>query len=151
MHRDFDVSRRAYAPERDPVTFTLGGETFTVLPDPTLGDTFDLADAPDISAADFDPNGAADLKLVRILTSFIRRMVPEGDRPRFDVALYRIPSTQAYVIVECAEWITEQVVNRPTMPPASSSSGRQATGTGSKRTSGGTRRSSSSRRDGGTP
>lgn len=150
MHRDFDASRRAYAPERDPVTFTLGGETFTVLPDPTLGDTFDLADAPDISAADFDPNGAADLKLVRILTGFIRRMVPEEDRARFDRALYRIPSTSAYVIVECAEWITEQVVGRPTEPPASSSSGRHTIGTGSRATSGGTKPSSSSRRGGRT-
>lgn len=152
-HRDFDASRRAHEPDRDPVTFTLGGERFTVLPDPTLGDTFDLADAPDIAAEDFDPNGQADLVLVRTLSNFIRRMLPDEDRPRFDLALYRIPSTAAYVIVETAAWIAEQVIARPTVPPASSSSGRPTTPTGgdSRPSSAGRTRSKRSRPDGPTP
>lgn len=148
-HRDFDASRRARHVDRDPVTFTLGGETFTVLPDPTLGDVFDLADAPDIGSKEFDPNGEPDMVLVRTLKQFIRRMVPDADRPRFDTALYRIPSTDAYVIIECAEWIVEQVVTFPTEPPASSSSGRPTTGTnggGSKPPRGGRKTSSTSRR-----
>jgi hypothetical protein len=148
VHRDFDAARRAHHIDRDPVTFTLGGDTFTVLPDPTLGDTFDLADAPDIKPEDFDPDGAPDLVLVRVLRDFIRRMLDEDERPRFDRAMYRIPSTEAYVIVECAMWITEQVTGFPTEPPASSSSGRPPTrsaGARSKRTSGGRTTSPKSR------
>lgn len=149
-HRDFDAARRARQIERDPVTFTLGGERFTVLPDPSLGDTFDLADAPDITAEDFNPDGAPDLALVRVLKNFIRRMLPDEDRPRLDLAMYRIPSTESYVIVETASWIAEQVASRPTEPPASSSRGRPRTGLSSKRESGGTPRSKTSRRDGPT-
>lgn len=152
-HRDFDASRRAHHLERDPVTFVLGGESFTVLPDPSLGDTFDLADAPDISAKDFDPDGAPDLALVRVLKNFIRRMLPDDERARYDLALYRIPSTEAYAIVECAEWIVGQVTAFPTEPPASSSSGRPTTrsgGASSKGRSGGTPTSPSSPPDGPT-
>jgi len=121
MHKDFDAARRAYAPDRDPVTFTLGGELFTVLPDPTLGDTFELYDAP-------EPTPENEQESVRILTRFIRRMIPEEERPRFDLALYRIPSTHGFVIIECATYIAEQVVQRPTEPPRTSSSGRRPTG-----------------------
>lgn len=150
MHRDFDAARRAKQVERDPVTFTLGGETFTVLPDPTLGDTFDLADAPEITREDFDPSRSADHTLVRTLKNFIRRMLPEEDRARFDLAMYRIPTTDSYVIVECAVYITEQVTTRPTEPPASSSRGRQRTGPSSKRKSAGKPPSKTSQRGGPT-
>lgn len=151
-HADFDASRRAYQVDRDPVTFTLGGETFTVLPDPSLGDTFDLADAPEITDADLSPDGSPDLVLVRVLARFIRRMLPADDRARFDRALYTVPSTHAYVIVECAVFITEQVTTRPSEPSGNSSPGRRTTTTGraSKPTSAGSTRSKTSQRGGRT-
>lgn len=151
-HADFDASRRAYQIDRDPVTFTLGGETFTVLPDPSLGDTFDLADAPDITPADLSSDGSPDLVLVRTLARFIRRMLPPDDRARYDKALYSVPSTHSYVIVECAVFITEQVTSRPSEPSGSSSPGRRKTTTGrsSKPTSAGRTPSKTSRRGGPT-
>ena len=48
MHKDFDAARRAYGVSRNEISFTLGGETFVTLPDPTLGDTFDIYDAPPV-------------------------------------------------------------------------------------------------------
>lgn len=149
-HRDFDVARRSWDVDRDPVTFALAGETFTVVPDPSLGDTFDLADAPDISADDFDPDRPADTQLIRVLTRFLRRMIPPDDRARFDAALYKVPARHSGVIIEINAWITEQVIARPTVPPSSSSSGRQTTGRASKPKSAGKRRSKPSQRGGRT-
>lgn len=141
-HFDFDAARRAYEVDVDPVTFSYGGDTFTVLPDPTLGDTFDLADAPDLDG-DFDPLNATHLKLVTVLAKFIRRMLPPEDRERFDRAHYRIPSTQAVIIIEIAQTIVSEVIaKRPTQPPGSSSSGRLSTGPGSKKRSATRNRSS---------
>jgi hypothetical protein len=146
-HRDFDASRRAYHVERDPVTFTLGGETFEVLLDPSLGDTFDLYDAPEVRYNDdgtvaYDAGRQDDLQLVRVLTRFLERALPLEQRPTFQRALYRIPAAQAGVIIEAAMWIVEQVTAFPTGPPASSSRGRAKRGAGSRTNSAGSSRSS---------
>lgn len=146
MHRDFDASRRAYHVDRDPVTFTLGGETFEVLLDPSLGDTFDLADAPPVRFNDdgtvaFDPNQGDDLLLVRTLSRFLERSLPLEQRATFQRALYRIPATEAGVIIEAAVWIVQQITGFPSEPPASSSSGRRTNGRRSKTASAGSSRS----------
>jgi hypothetical protein len=130
-HRSFGAVR--LAPPRDPITFDLGlyGEDrFTVVPEPSLGDCFDLYDAP-------EPTPTNMLESARILARFVRRMVDPADQPRFDAALRRIPSTEAHVIVEAATWIAEQVTGFPTTPPGGSSAGRQPTGNSSRRKSGG--------------
>lgn len=131
-HRSFGTVRAAV--EREPVTFDLAGESFTVTPDPSLGDTFDLYDAP-------EPTPENELESVRVLARFVRRMLDPEDRSRFDAALYRIPSSHSYVIIEVAEWITEQVAGFPTVPPTTSSGGRRPAGTSSKKRPGGTGRS----------
>jgi len=121
-HRTFGAVRKSGT--REPITFDFGlygEETFTVVPEPSLGDCFDLDDAP-------EPTPANMLQSAKILARFIRRMLAAEDRPRFDAALYRIPSTEAHLIVECATYIAEQVSGFPTQPPAGSSSGRQRTG-----------------------
>lgn len=123
MHRDFDASRRAYDVERDPVTFTLGGELFTVNLEPSLGDTFDLYDAPEIRVDEsgeiiYDNSNAQDIQLVRILSRFLERSLPLEERPRFQQALYRIPATQGHVILEAAVYIVEQITAFPSEPPA---------------------------------
>lgn len=132
-HRDFDAARRAHQVDRDPVTFTLGGETFEVVLTPSLGDTFDLADAPPVRiGADgrpqFDADSPDDLTLVRVLTRFLQRSLPLDERAKFDRALYRIPSHDAGVIIEAAVYVTEQMTAHPSGPPGSSSSGRHTTG-----------------------
>lgn len=145
MHRDFDAVRRAWEVERDPVTFRLADETFTVLPDPTLGDTFELADAPDIDPDTFD--GGADLRAIRVLSNFIRRMLPVEDRQRWDnTVLLKIPASQAIVIYHVAVYVTEQVTGHPFEPSRASSKRRATSGRTSKPASAGTSRSKPSRR-----
>lgn len=134
-HRSFDAARRAYHVERDPVTFDLGGERFTVLPDPSLGDVFELMDAP-------EPIPDNEQQSIRILAKFIRRMLPDEDRLRWDRVLLTIPSTESPVIIELATWITEQISARPTVPPAPSSRGRRNGGRTSKPVPAGTTPSS---------
>jgi hypothetical protein len=148
MHRDFDAVRRAYGgEERELVTFTLAGETFMVLPDPTLGDTFDLADAPEIPE-NFDPTRSQDMQLVRLLSKFIRKMLPVEERPRYDQALYKVPTSHTVVIIEIASYIAEHVIvpgveiANPVLPPTTFSRGRRTTGHSSKSKSGGRNRSS---------
>lgn len=131
--RDFDAARRAYDTQAPaPVEFVLAGEVFTCLNDPSLGDTFEMIDAPDITVEDFDPNRNAHVTLVRKIARYIQRMLVLEDRPRFDQALYRVPVTHMAVIIEIADYITTEVVNRPTVPPGPSSSGRPESGVGSK-------------------
>lgn len=145
-YRDFDASRRAYQVDRDPVRFSLGGEEFEVLLDPSLGDTFDLYDAPEVRFNDdgtvaFDEANGGDLVLVRTLTRFLERSLPLEQRPTFQRALYRVPARQGHVIIEAALWIVEQVTAFPTEPPGNSLPGRPARGAHSKKKSAGSSRS----------
>lgn len=131
-HQSFGAVRTVA--EREPVTFDFGmfgEETFTVVPEPTLGDTFDLADAP-------EPTPDTMLDAARVCAKFVRRMLVAEDRPRFDQALYRIPASHAHLIVDATRYITEQVIGRPSQPSATSSGGRRRTGNKSKRVTAGT-------------
>lgn len=126
-HQSFGAVRVGV--EREPITFDFGlygEETFTVVPEPTLGDTFDLYDAP-------EPDPTNPLEAARAIARFIRRLIVAEDRDRFDEALRRIPSSQAMVIVEAGAWVAEQVSGFPTKPPANSSAGRRTGGTTSKK------------------
>lgn len=123
-HRSFAAAR--ISEEREPITFDFGvfaEERFTVVPDPSLGDVFDLYDLPDINEVTKTMPG-----VIRTISRFIRRMLDPVDRPRFDQALYRIPSTQMFILVDTAAWIAEQVMPVPSVPPSSSSSGRDSGG-----------------------
>lgn len=122
-HQSFGTVRAGE--EREPITFDFGlygEETFTVVPTPSFGDTFDLHDAPEPT------NTQNELILVRVLARFIRRLLPPEDRPRFDAALYRIPTDRPDIIIECAAWIAPQVTGFPTRPPTTSSGGRARNG-----------------------
>jgi hypothetical protein len=126
-HQSFGTVRTGV--EREPITFDFGlygEETFTVVPTPSFGDTFDLHDAPEPT------NPASELELVRVLTRFVRRLLAPEDRARFDAALYRIPTDRPDIIIECAAWITPQVSTFPTVPPTTSSGGRPRSGTHSR-------------------
>jgi hypothetical protein len=133
-HQSFGTVR--VGAERAPITFDFGmygEETFTIIPEPSLGDTFDVYDAP-------EPTPHNQLEASRTLAKFIRRMLRPEDRPRFDAALYRIPATQVHIIIDCAMWITEQIVPFVSPPPVSSSPGRRRSGTASRTPAGGKRR-----------
>lgn len=126
-HRSFGTVR--IGAEREPITFDFGlygEETFTVVPEPSLGDTFDLADAP-------EPTPTNVVEVARICARFISRMLEPTDRPRFSDALKRIPATQCHVVIETAEWITSQLTPFLDAPSPSSSGGRRVGGTSSKK------------------
>lgn len=130
-HRSFGSARASLT--REPITFDFGvygEESFTVLPEPSLADTFEVAEQPEVTPENL-------LDVTRVLARFISRMLVPEDRVRFAEALRRIPASDAGIIILAAEYITEQVTGFPTKPPANSSAGRQPVGTNSKRTSGG--------------
>lgn len=136
MHRTFGAARIG-SPQREPITLDFGlyGEDrFTVVPEPSLGDCFELYDAPDSTPGN-------DLEVARYWARFLRTMIAPDERPRFDEVLRRIPATQASVIIEAGVWVTEQVTGFPTAPPEGSSSGRRTTGTSSRPKPAGRRRS----------
>lgn len=133
-HQSFGTVR--VGPERKPITFDFGiygEETFTVVPEPSLGDTFDVQDAP-------EPNPTNILEVSRVLARFIRRMLEPEDRPRFDDALKRIPASQAHIVYECAIWITRQITPFHQPPADTSSVGRSRTGRTSRTGAAGKRR-----------
>lgn len=135
LHQSFGTVRAGI--EREPITFDFGiwgNEQFTVVPEPSLGDTIELYDAP-------EPTPENMIESARLLARFIRRLLAPEDRDRFDAALYRIPASQSHVIVEAAMWIAERVSGFPTVPPASSPGGRRTAGTTSRKRPAGTARS----------
>lgn len=137
-HFDVDEARRRIPvrPPREHITFTLEGERFTALLEPTFGDVLDLAYAPDIPENPTKDHGA-----VIALAVFIELMLPDEDRPRWRAALRRIPGSDAAAIVELGVWLTEQVTGNPTTPPVHSLRGRSSTGGRAKRTTAGRTRS----------
>lgn len=131
-HQSFGTVRLVAEP--DPITFDFGmfsEHTFTVVPEPTLGDTFDLYDAPE---PDTPGN---ELEASRVCAQFIRRMLIPDDRGRFDQALYRIPTSHVGLIIDAARWITQEVINRPFGRAVSSSDGLSTTETNSNTNSAG--------------
>lgn len=125
-HRTFGTVR--LSADREPITFDFGiygEESFTVVPEPSIGDCFDLQDAPDPA-----PENA--LEVARACARFIERMIDPADKVRFREALHRIPAAESHVIVDCAVWIAEAVSGFPTSPPNGSSSGRRRTGSSSR-------------------
>lgn len=119
-HRSFEAAR--ITEQREPITFNFGvygTSTFTINPDPSLGDVLELDKLPELT--DFNKTLP---EVIRTLVTFIRRMLKAEDKAKFDEELFRIPSTQMFLIVECAEYIAEQVMPVPSQPPSSSSTGR---------------------------
>lgn len=124
---DFDAARRAFGTGDADVTFTFFGHEFRIVAEPLLGDVFDLKDAPEHLV------GQNDIDTIRILVSFVRRMVEPDQRQQWTDSVRMLPSGQAFALVDLVAWITEQVTaGNPTLPPADSSVGRPATGATSR-------------------
>ena len=123
--RDFDLARRERAAKRRPVTFTLGGERFTLLPIVPLGAAFDLEDAPE---PDVDQPNA-----IRALARMVRECLIDDDQPRWDALLRRRDDPiDPEAILEVGVEVTEAYAGRPTKPSTGSSGGRARTGRPSK-------------------
>lgn len=121
-HQDYDALRAELRRDvnDDPLTFTLFGHLYTCAPAPSLGDSFDLMDAPE--PMNDEPEA------VRALCRFIRRMLIEPDKIHWDQATYKLDGRDGPLIIAIGVDLTEQYANRPTEPPSGSSDGRPGTG-----------------------
>lgn len=120
--RDFDAARAERLRERDPIRFTLGGETFTCVPAVPIGASFDLADAP-------EPDRVTDLSVSRSLAAFIENTLVDGDVDRFRAALRsKAEPVNGADLYEVVTWLAGEYAARPTSPSTGSSGGRATTG-----------------------
>lgn len=120
----FDAARAERRRHVDPLSFVLGGETFTCIPAPTLADTFDLADAPEPDLANL-----TELGQVRALVGFIDRLLVDTDRARFaDLLARRADPIDPLDVVHLGAQLAEAYAGRPTQPSSASGGGRRRTG-----------------------
>lgn len=115
-HRSFDVARV----DRDPVTFDLAGQSFTCRPTLAAGALLNLGAATD------DRIGA---RSSRALIGFMTSALIEEDVPRF-LALIEDPDVAIPIdtLGEVVEWLAEELVGFPTLPPSGSPGGRSTNG-----------------------
>lgn len=126
-HRDFDAMRREFDVERDPITFTFMERQWTISPNPTLGDTFELGDAPQVVLEKIKDEEL--LAVVQVLVDFIGRMMSTAEQKQAWTALtYEIPATYGQIIIDIAGYITAEVTGVPFELREDSSSGQESTG-----------------------
>lgn len=126
-HRDFDAARAERERVAEPVTFRLGGQDFSCVLAPSVGDALDLADAP-------EPESSL-IGSVRAIVRFVDKLLVAEDRERF-ADLIRSMDTphgpiNSYDLIELGVWLGEEFGGRPTEPSTESSAGREPTGTAS--------------------
>ena len=123
-HRDFDAARAERERQVEPVTFTLGGEDFTCVLAPAVGDALDLADAP-------EPESSL-IGSVKAITKFIDKILVPADRAKFKKLLRKIDTPHgpinSYDVIEVGVWLSEEFAGRPTEPSTDFSGGRATTG-----------------------
>ena len=102
--RDFDA---ALAETGDPLSFRLGGTTFTCLPEIPAGPMLKLARHADSIDAD----------ALRLFGEFLLAVVIPEQRDEFEAALDRVGLPTLLSVVQ---WLIEEAIGRP-LPSASSS------------------------------
>lgn len=122
---DFDAARRERLQQRQPVTFTLGGQTFTCLPVVPFAKCWAIADAPDLAEAAQKPQ----MELMRILAGMIADMLIEEDEARWwDLFASKTEVIDQATLYDVASTLTERFAGRPTSPSTDSSDGRANSG-----------------------
>lgn len=107
--RDFDAEVAERSRERDPITFTLGGVSFTGRPVCPFGAALDLVAAPELTV---DMAGA-----VAGITSFLEQVVLAEQAGEVADAVRKVNADTAYAVVR---WLSEQYAGRPTVPSSGS-------------------------------
>lgn len=135
-HRDFDAARAERVRGADPVEFTLGGERFRCVVEPSIGDALALADAPEP-----EQNETA---AVRAILAFVGALVVPEDRRKWRRMLARQRPgrrnrhpVSAGEVVELGAWLAVEYSGRPSRPSSGSSAGRGVSGATSNGTSSG--------------
>lgn len=131
-HRDFDAARTERLKGREPITFTMGGQSFACVAEPALGDALGLAEAPE---PDDSPSAALKAMLRFVAASLdpadqrrFRRMVRRQTARR----LRRRPPVSSQEVFELGVMIASNYSARPTRPPSDSSAGRPNSATSSR-------------------
>lgn len=117
-HRDFVAAKVEAAGEAH--TFTLAGETFTVLPVALAGSVLDLAAAPERTTT----------QKMTAWREFVRaQLINEKEVARFDQLLHdRTKGVTTDDVRAVADWLIEVYTGRPTKRPSSSARGSSTTG-----------------------
>jgi hypothetical protein len=120
-YQDFDAVRRERQRAFEPIQFVLAGKRFTCIAHPTLADSFELLDAPELR----DDQGAPIAAGVRALAEFIERSIatPREQRAFRRLLGRRDDPIDALTVIELGEWLAEQYSGRPTVRPSDSSDG----------------------------
>lgn len=113
MHKDFDAAAREAVGE--PLTFTLGGETFTTTPELPAMPMLKLA----AKAEEEGPAAAA------AFYEFIQAMLAEEDVARFETMATRTRFGME-TLKDVVSWLLAEMTGRPTQRP-SDSAGRPLT------------------------
>jgi hypothetical protein len=126
-HRDFDAARAERMREVEPLSFTLGGETFRCVNEPTIGDALALADAPEPT----ENESAA----VKAILAFVGSLVVPEDQKRWRRMLARQRPGRRNrhpvgggEVVELGVWLAVEYSGRPSGPSTGSSAGRHGSG-----------------------
>jgi len=128
---DFDQARAERLREREPITFTLAGETFTCLPFVPLAVMWGLVDAPDIAAL---AQQSYPETLRSIAGMIADLLVPEDVDRWWGIFQSHEHPVDGAAVCEVMEALTEVYTGRPTVPSTDSSGGRPTTGRGLKST-----------------
>lgn len=131
-HRDFDAARAERLKGREPITFTMGGQSFACVVEPALGDALALAEAPE---PDDSPSAA-----LKAMLRFIEASLDPADRRRFRRMtvrqtarrLRRRAPVSSQEVFELGVMIASSYSARPSQPSAGSAGGRSSSATSSR-------------------
>lgn len=128
---DFDQARAERLREREPISFTLAGETFRCLPFVPLAVMWGLVDAPDLAAI----TGQSFPEQLRTLAGTVADLlIPEDVDRWWGIFSDRDHPVDGDAVCEVVETLTAVYTGRPTSPSTASSGGRQTNGRASKST-----------------
>lgn len=116
MHRDFDAERAERARDREPDTFTLGGQTWQLRNGIAFGDVVAIA------LANQQGDEMAAISASRDL--IINSVVPDQREEFAEV----VDDLDMESVLDLTRWVVETISARPTSPPSDSPGGRKASG-----------------------
>lgn len=146
-HRDFDAEYQASKAEQDkePITFTLGGQGWTAIPNAPAGLLMDVitATAALNNVADGSPESLAAIGSAGAATyDFLMGVLVDDDKARFVTAMHDTDPAKLISLDRwqgTVNWLAGEYTgggdSRPTMPPAGSPVWRSQNGDGSTVTS----------------
>lgn len=121
---DFDAARKERLRKRDPIMFTLGGETFTCLPFVPFGVAWGLVDTPET------PDASTPAAAYKNLATFVADCLIPADVDRWwQLFVSKTEPIDGDTLLEVVNALSAAYTGRPTSPSTGSPAGRRkATG-----------------------